>query len=87
ALIELQQVAGRVDGVVLSDPARVQLLELHARALSAAGGPLAHPPHPPAALPDGSRLRLTVSPEPGAVTTVRSPAGTLRLHDLVLELA
>lgn len=87
ALRELQSRAGTLCDVELSDGARLQLLELHARALSDAGGPLVHAAHAAAALPDGSRLRLTVTPEPGAVTTIRSPAGTLRLHDLSLELA
>lgn len=87
ALEELRARPGPVDGRTLSDSARVQLLELQARALSAAGGPLHGPARAAAALPDGSRLSLTVTPAPGAVTAVSSPAGTLLLHDLQLELA
>ena len=87
ALRELQELPGPVGDQELTDAARVELLELHARALSQAGGPLRHEAQAVASLPDGSRVRLVVTPVPGAVTTVRSPAGTLLLHDLELELA
>ena len=87
ALEELRSLVGVVCDAELSDEARQQLLELHARALSEAGGPVRATARAEAALPDGSRIRLLVTPVPGAVTTVRSPAGTLALHDLVLELA
>jgi len=86
ALRELQELSGPVGDQELTDAARVELLELHARALSQAGGPIRQQAHAVASLPDGSRVRLVVTPLPGAVTTVRSPAGTLLLHDLELEL-
>jgi hypothetical protein len=40
-----------------------------------------------AALPDGSLLELQVRPTPGENAVVASPSGTLRLHDLTLEIA
>ncbi len=86
ALQELRDQSGPVSGRTLSDSARVQLLELHARALSAAGGPLRGPARAAAALPDGGRICLVVTPAPGTVTSVTSPAGRLLLHDLQLEL-
>lgn len=86
ALSELREHAGPVSGAVLSDAARTALLELHARALSEAGGPITRQAQAAAALPDGTRIRLIVTPAPGTVTTVDSPAGTLALHDLALEL-
>ncbi len=87
ALEELRRLPGGLDGVSVSDEARIQLLELHARALSEAGGPLTGPARASAALPDGRRVHLVVTPLPGAVTTIASPSGSLALHDLVLELA
>jgi hypothetical protein len=87
ALEELRRHTGRLDGIAISDEARAALLELHARALSAAGGPVRHAAQASATLPDGSRVRLLVAPRPGTSTVVRSPSGILELHDLSLELA
>ena len=101
ALVELRTHAGApLVEATLSDAARVHLLELHARALAGAGGPLsdgasANDPDgvtatgtatATAALPDGTVLSLRVRSAPGEHTRVESPAGALRLHDLVLEL-
>jgi len=86
ALEELRHQLGPFADRTLSDSARVQLLELHARALSAAGGPLHGPARATAALPDGGRVSLVVTPAPGMVTSLRSPSGNLVLHDLQLEL-
>ncbi len=88
ALAELKTHAGRplVD-VQVSDLARVHLLELHARALAGAGGPLTGQVVATAALPDGTLLELHVRPTPGEYAVVASPSGTLRLHDLTLEIA
>jgi uncharacterized protein (TIGR02677 family) len=87
ALSELKKRAGPplVD-VELSDPARVHLLELHARALANAGGPLRGTATATAALPDGTLLELRVRFTPGDDASVSSPAGVLCLHDLTLEL-
>ena len=87
ALSELKSHAGAplVD-VWLSDAARVHLLELHARALANAGGPLTSSATATAALPDGTVLELRVRPVPGDCARVSSPAGSLRLHDMTLEL-
>ena len=60
-----------------SDAARVHLLELHARALAGAGGPLTSSATATAALPDGSVLELRVRRAPGHCATVSSPAGSL----------
>ncbi|PZS26488.1 MAG: TIGR02677 family protein [Pseudonocardiales bacterium] len=88
ALSELKTHAGScLADIALTDAARVHLLELHARALAGAGGPLTGKATATAALPDGSVLELRVRPTPGESTSVRSPSGTLRLHDLTLELA
>jgi hypothetical protein len=87
ALAELRSHAGSplVD-VSLSDAARVQLLELQARALAGAGGALTGPAVATAALPDGTVLELRLQHTPGHDASVSSPAGSLRLHDLTLEL-
>ena len=92
ALQELQALVGRelTAGVQVSDEARLQLLELHARALSGAGGALTGGTvgaSATASLSDGSSVRLLVRPTPGRQTRLTSPAGALRLHDLTLELA
>jgi uncharacterized protein (TIGR02677 family) len=87
ALEELRQHGSDLHGAELSDEARVALLELHARALSAAGGPLRHAAQASAALPDGRRVRLLVHPRPGQSTVIHSPSGALELHDLALEIA
>jgi hypothetical protein len=71
----------------LSNAARVHLLELHARALAGAGGPLTTAAAARAVLPDGTVLQLLISPAPGGCASVCSPAGTLLLHDVTLELA
>jgi uncharacterized protein (TIGR02677 family) len=87
ALAELKRYAGvpLVD-VQLSDAARVHLLELQARALVGAGGPLTGRAVARAALPDGTVLELRVQHTPGHHARVSSPAGSLRLHDMTLEL-
>lgn len=87
ALGELHALAGSLDGAQLSDAARTVLLELHARALSEAGGPIRHEASAVAALPDGTRVRLCVRPTPETATTLRSPSGELRLHGLALAIA
>ncbi len=88
ALAELKTHAGEsLAAVELSDVARMQLLELHARALATAGGPLSEKATATAVLPDGTVLELRVRPTPGEDARVSSPSGTLRLHDLTLELA
>ncbi len=87
ALRELKALAGPLDGKVLSDQARTALLELHARALSQAGGPVRHPARAVATLPGGEQVVLTVAAAPGRTTTLRSPAGTLALHELALSLS
>ncbi len=81
ALRELGARRGVVGELALSDDARTVLLELYARALSGAGGPLTGPAR---ALADG--VELVVTRTPGSSTTVRSPAGSLELVDLSLEL-
>ena len=88
ALVELKTHTGcPLVEVQVSDAARVHLLELHARALAGAGGPLISSATATAALPDGSTLVLRVSPAPGGSASVISPSGTLRVHDLTLELS
>ena len=87
AIEELLDRPGPLDGADLSDAARAQLLELHARALSGAGGPVQREASAVAALADGRRVRLVVRPEPGRSTTVSGPSGALRLHELALEIA
>lgn len=92
ALQELQALVGRelTAGVQVSDEARLQLLELHARALSGAGGALTGGTggaSATASLSDGSSVRLLVRPTPGRQTRLTSPAGAMCLHDLTLELA
>jgi len=88
ALTELKSHAGRpLLDLQISDAGRAQLLELHARALAGAGGPLAGRTVAAAALPDGTVVELQVRPTPGTDTIVESPSGTLRLHDLTLGLA
>jgi uncharacterized protein (TIGR02677 family) len=88
ALGELRQLAGGpLRDPELSEAARGQLLELLARALSEAGGPVEHAAHASAALPDGARVSLEVRPRAGALTRVCSPAGTFAVHDLELELS
>ena len=84
ALQELQALVGQ-ELTELSDEARVQLLELHARALSGAGGALTVA-SATAALPDGTSVRLLVRPTPGRQTRLTSPTGSLCLHDLTLTL-
>ncbi len=64
----------------------MQLLELHARALSGAAAALTEA-SATAALPDGTSVCLLVRPTPGRQTRLTSPAGALCLHDLTLELA
>jgi uncharacterized protein (TIGR02677 family) len=87
ALVELKRHAGfpLVD-VQLSDAARMHLLELQARALAGAGGPLSGRAVATAALPDGTVLELRVRHTPGHHASLSSPAGSLRLHDMTLEL-
>jgi hypothetical protein len=85
ALQELQALVGQ-ELTELSDEARVQLLELHARALSGAGGALTVA-SATAALPDGTSVRLLVRPTPGRQTRLTSPTGSLCLHDLTLTLS
>ena len=87
ALSELTTHAGAplVD-VRLSNAARVHLLELHARALANAGGALTSSATASAALMDGTVLELQVRATPGECALVSSPAGSLRLHDMTLEL-
>ena len=75
ALEELLARPGPLDGAVLSEAARAAVLELHARALSGAGGPVRREASAVAALPDGRRLRLLVRPDPGSSTTVSRPGG------------
>ncbi|MCW2605935.1 MAG: hypothetical protein JWO60_628 [Frankiales bacterium] len=85
ALHKLQALVGR-ELTEVSDEARVQLLELHARALSGSGGETTEA-SATAALPDGTTLRLLVRRSPGRSTRLTSPTGSLCLHDLTLELA
>ncbi len=87
ALEELRRLPGPLSGRTISDAARVELLELHARALSDAGGPLVGRAEAVARLPGGGRVCLVVTPAPGEVTTLISPSGELALHELCLELA
>lgn len=87
ALAELAMHAGGpLTDVRLSDTARVHLLELHARAMAGAGGSLTSSATATAALPDGTLLELRVRPAPGDSARVSSPEGSLRLHDVTLEL-
>ena len=79
ALDELLALRGSTD-FQLSDAARVELLELYARALT--GGA-----HRATTLAGSTPLHLTVRPRPGRDTLVHSPAGALRFIDLTLELA
>lgn len=79
ALAELLALRG-TDGWTLSDPARAELLELYARALT--GGD-----HEASVAVVGSRLRLAVRRTPGRSTTLSSPAGQLCLVDLSLVLS
>ena len=65
----------------LSDGARAALLELYARALSGAGGPLRTP-----ATARSEQVALVVRRTPGRSTHVRSPSGALELVDLTVEL-
>lgn len=83
AVAELLDQVGRSD-LRLSDEGRSALLELYARALASAGGaePLVGA-GVSAALLD---VELTVRREPGATTTIRSPAGVLTLVDVRLRL-
>ena len=78
ALHELAACAGRVGPLEVADEARALLLELYARALSGGAGP-------PARAATGP-VSLTVTATPGRSTAVCSPAGTLHLVDLTLEL-
>lgn len=87
ALVELRtHVGAPLVDVRLSDAARVHLLELHARALANVAGALTSGATATAALPDGGVLQLRVRPAPGGCARVSSPAGSLRLHDMTLEL-
>jgi uncharacterized protein (TIGR02677 family) len=79
ALSELLALRG-AEQLSMSDPARVELLELYARALT--GGA-----HEAETVAGSTRLQLTVRRTPGVSTHVVSPSGELRLVDLSLELA
>ena len=81
ALRELAVCRGVHAELELSDGARAALLELYARALSGAGGPLRAP-----ATARSEQVALVVSRTPGRSTRVRSPSGVLELVDLTLEL-
>ncbi len=87
ALRELAACRGRADFEV-SDAARAALLELYARALSGAGGALhdGRAATSTASLGEGM-LALTIARTPGRSTTLSSPAGTLVLTDLTVELS
>lgn len=88
ALAELKTLSGGpLVEVQVSDAARVHLLELHARALASAGGPLTGEAVATASLPNGAALSLRVRPTPGSSSVLHSPSGSLRLHDLTLEIA
>ncbi|MDP9436508.1 MAG: TIGR02677 family protein [Actinomycetota bacterium] len=87
ALAELAKARGAGLELSLSEAARSALLELYARALSGAGGPLRRPATAAAALEDGEPLILTVTRTPGVRTLLRSPHGELMLVDLSLELS
>ena len=82
ALRELAAQPGARSQLDLSDEARAVLLELYARALSSAGGPLRQP-----ARADTEHVALVVCRTAGRSTTICSPAGALQLVDLTLELA
>ena len=81
ALRELAACRGVHVELELSDGARVALLELSARALSGAGGPLRAP-----ATARSEQVTLVVRRSPGRSTCLRSPSGALELVDLTLEL-
>jgi uncharacterized protein (TIGR02677 family) len=82
ALHELASRKGVHAEFELSDGARAALLDLYARALSGASGPLRAP-----ATARADQVALTVRRTPGRSTCVRSPSGLLQLVDLTLELA
>ena len=65
----------------LSDRARAALLELYARALAGAGGPLRTP-----ATARAEQVELVVRRTPGRSTCVEDPSGALELVDLTLEV-
>lgn len=68
ALAELKTHAGKpLVHVQVSDMAWLHLLEVHARALADAGGPLTGQVVATAALPGGSLLELQVRPTPGEI--------------------
>ena len=81
ALRELAACRGVHAELELSDGARAALLELYARALSGAGGPLRAP-----ATARSEQVALLVRRTPGRSTRVRSPSGALELVDLTVEL-
>jgi uncharacterized protein (TIGR02677 family) len=82
ALAEIARQSGAWSHVRLSDDARAAMLELYARALAAAGGPLE--PGATASAESDTGLRLVVRRTPGRSTVVTSPHGRLELCDLTL---
>lgn len=87
ALRELAALRGPLGRVHLSDEARAVLLELHARALTGHGRPLADGTAATVTAPvDQGLVRLTVSRAAGDETVVTSPQGRLVLVGLRLEV-
>ncbi|SOC53605.1 TIGR02677 family protein [Ornithinimicrobium cerasi] len=87
AAAELATQAGRVSELRVSDEARSAFLDLYAAALTRAGRPLGPEESAQAVLRTSrTSLSLDVRREPGASLRLRSPAGTLVLRDLAIEL-
>src|SRR5690606_26356948 len=88
AAAELAAHAGPLSELRVSDEARAAFLDLYAAALTRAGRPLGPTDTARAEpRPSGTALSLGVRREPGATVRLRSPAGTLVLRDLAVELS
>lgn len=87
AAAELAAHAGPLSELRVSDEARSAFLDLYAAALTRAGRPLGPTDTARAELrTSATSLSLDVRREPGAAVRLRSPAGTLVLRDLAIEL-
>lgn len=88
AAAELAAHAGPLSDLRVSDEARSAFLDLYAAALTRAGRPLGPTDTARAELRTSvTSLTLDVRREPGATVRLRSPAGTLVLRDLAIELS
>src|SRR5690606_36339712 len=79
---------GPLSDLRVSDEARSAFLDLYAAALTRAGRPLGPTDTARAQLRTSvTSLSLDVRRQPGATVRLRSPAGTLVLRDLAIELS